>query len=299
MRELSLAFLCVFSMQLLPGTVMASGIDTTGTNKKRLAVVLVGGGALYAGSLVVLNDIWYKEQGKSSFHFYNDNNQWNQVDKAGHFYTAYQLSSVGKQLFRWTNMSEKKSAIWGSVMSQALMIPIEVLDGHSVEYGFSWGDIVANLLGTGVFLSQELTMGKQKVKPKFSVHTTPYAALRPEVLGESLSEQLLKDYNGHTYWLSFDLYALSGENAKVPKVLNLAVGYGAEEMVYGTESGNNSNGYSSYRQFYLGLDLDLSHIKTRNKLLKSLLFVADMVKLPAPALEYNLNNGFNFHWLYF
>jgi uncharacterized protein YfiM (DUF2279 family) len=286
-------------MQLLSGNMMASGIDTTGTIKKRLAVVLVGGGAIYAGSLVVLNDMWYKEQGKSSFHFYNDNSQWNQVDKAGHFYTAYQLSKIGKQLFLWTNMSEKKSAIWGSVMSQALMVPIEVLDGHSVEYGFSWGDIVANLLGTGVFLSQELTIGKQIVKPKFSVHTTPYAALHPEVLGKSLAEKLLKDYNGHTYWLSFDIYALSGENKKVPKVLNLAVGYGAEEMVYGTESDNNSNGYESYRQFYLGLDIDLSHIKTRNKLLKSLLFVADMVKLPAPTLEYNLQNGFNFHWLYF
>jgi uncharacterized protein YfiM (DUF2279 family) len=299
MRKLSLAFLCIFSMQLLPGTVLATGIDTTRTNKKRLAAVLVGGGALYAGSLVVLNDMWYKEQGKSAFHFYNDNNQWNQVDKAGHFYTAYQLSRIGKQLFRWTNMSEKKSAIWGSVMSQALMVPIEVLDGHSVEYGFSWGDIVANLLGTGVFLSQELTMGKQKVKPKFSVHTTPYAEIRPEVLGKSLNEQLLKDYNGHTYWLSFDLYALSGENNKVPKVLNLALGYGAELMVYGTESENNFSGYSSYRQFYLGLDIDLSHIKTRSKLLKSLLFVADMVKLPAPAMEFNTNNGFNFHWLYF
>lgn len=299
MRKLFLVFLCIFSMQLLSGKMMASGIDTTGTIKKRLAVVLVGGGALYAGSLVVLNDMWYKEQGKSSFHFYNDNNHWNQVDKAGHFYTAYQLSNIGKQLFLWTNLSEKKSAIWGSVMSQALMVPIEILDGHSVEYGFSWGDILANLLGTGVFLSQELSMGKQVIKPKFSVHTTQYASLRPEVLGKSQTEQLLKDYNGQTYWLSFDLYALSGENNKVPKVLNLALGYGAEEMVYGTDSENNFSGYSSYRQFYLGLDIDLSHIKTRSKLLKSLLFVADMVKLPAPALEFNTNNGFNFHWLYF
>jgi uncharacterized protein YfiM (DUF2279 family) len=299
MSRLPLAFLCIFSMQTLQGKAMIAESDTLGTNKSRLAVVIVGGGALYAGSLVVLNDMWYKEQGKSSFHFYNDNNQWNQVDKAGHFYTAYQLSSIGKQLFRWTNMSEKKSAIWGSVMSQALMVPIEVLDGHSAEYGFSWGDILANLAGTGVFLSQELSMGKQKIKPKFSVHTTRYAALRPEVLGKTLTEQLLKDYNGHTYWLSFDIFALSGENTKIPKMLNLAIGYGAEEMVYGTESDNNANGFYSYRQFYLGLDIDLSHIRTKNKLLKSLIFVADMIKLPAPALEFNMNNGMNFYWLYF
>lgn len=272
--------------------------DSAQINKKRLNTVLIGTGVGYTASLVVLNEVWYKEQGKTDFHFFNDNSQWNQVDKVGHFYSAYQLSNIGKQLFLWTNMSEKKSAIWGSVMSQALMIPIEVMDGFAVEYGFSWGDITANLLGAGFFLSQELGWKGQRIKTKFSFHRTEYAALRPEVLGDGFFEELLKDYNGQTYWLSFDIYTFAKQNPKIPHWLNIALGYGADGMVYAREEENNENGYESYRQYYVGIDFDLSHIKTRSKFLKTVLFIADMVKLPAPAVEFN-KNGVNYHWLYF
>ena len=272
--------------------------DSTTINKKRLNTVLIGTGAAYTTSLVILNEVWYKEQGKTKFHFFNDNSQWNQVDKVGHFYTAYQLSNVGKQLFLWTNMSEKKSAIWGSVMSQALMIPIEVMDGFAVEYGFSWGDITANLLGAGFFLSQELGWQGQRIKTKFSFHRTEYAALRPEVLGDGFFEELLKDYNGQTYWFSFDLYTLANQNPRLPHWINIALGYGADGMVYAREEENNENGYESYRQYYVGIDFDLSHIKSRSKFLNTMLFIVDMIKLPAPTVEFN-KNGVNYHWLYF
>ncbi len=290
-----LLFLCLFT----GAYAFAENPDSAQVNKKRLTIVAVGGAAAYAGSLAVLNNAWYKDQGKSSFHFYNDNAQWNQMDKAGHFYTAYQLSSIGKQLFMWTNMSEKKSSIWGAILSQALMTPIEILDGHAVEYGFSWGDIAANLLGAGFFLSQEMVSDKQKIKPKFSVHRTEYAKMRPEAFGTDLHNQLLKDYNGHTYWLSFDLHGLTGESKSIPKFLNLALGYGAEQMVYGSENENNVNGFYSHRQYYIGIDIDLSYIRTKSKFINALLFVADMIKLPAPALEFNNGGGTNFYWLYF
>ena len=291
-----------FSLHLLlvcSAAYCAKTNDSTQISKKRLNTVLIGTGVAYGGALIVLNEVWYKEQGKTDFHFFNDNSQWNQVDKAGHFYSAYQLSKIGKQLFLWTNMSERKSAIWGSVMSQAIMIPIEIMDGYAVEYGFSWGDIAANLLGSGFFLSQELVWKDQKIKTKFSFHRTDYAKLRPEVLGDGFFEELLKDYNGQTYWLSFDIYALGNYNRKIPRWLNISIGYGAEGMVYGREDENIANGYRSYRQYFVGIDFDLSHIQSRKKVIKTLLFVADMIKFPAPTLEFNNKNGVNFHWLYF
>lgn len=272
-------------------------LETTAINKKRLKIVLIGAGAAYGASLIALNNAWYKKQ-RSSFHFFNDNSEWNQVDKAGHFYSAYQLSRIGKELFRWTNLPEKKSAIWGSVMSQVFMITIDVFDGFSSDYGFSWGDITANLLGSGLFLSQELIFKEQRVKVKYSFHYTEYAALRPKLLGSTSLEEILKDYNGHTYWLSFDMYAFLNKNHNIPSWLNFALGYGAERMVFGRETDNIANGYESYRQFYIGIDFDLSHIHTRSKFVNSLLFVADMIKLPAPALEFN-KKGINYHWLYF
>jgi uncharacterized protein YfiM (DUF2279 family) len=107
---------------------LAGEEDTTGINKKRLSIVLAGSGVVYGASVIALNQAWYKQQ-QTSFHFFNDNSEWNQVDKAGHFYSAYQLSRVGKELFLWTNMSDKQSAIWGTVMSQVFMATIDVFDG--------------------------------------------------------------------------------------------------------------------------------------------------------------------------
>lgn len=299
MSSKSYPLFCVLLFFIVFNANCEDNTDSVSVNKPRLRTVLIGTGAAYTTSLIVLNEVWYKEQGKTDFHFFNDNSQWNQIDKVGHFYSAYQLSRIGKELFLWTNMSEKKSAIWGSVMSQAIMIPIEIMDGFSVEYGFSWGDIAANLLGSGFFLSQELLWGKQRIKTKFSFHRTEYAELRPEVLGDGFFEELLKDYNGQTYWLSFDIYALGNYNRKIPKWLNIGLGYGAEGMVYGREEENMAHGYESYRQYFVGIDFDLSHIKSRKKVIKSLLFVADMIKFPAPTLEFNKKNGVNFHWLYF
>ncbi len=275
-------------------------IDTTTINKKRLKIVLVSTGVAYTAGMVALSQAWYKNQsGDGGFNFFNDNAQWNYIDKFGHMYSAYQISRTGSEMFQWTNMSHRKSAIWGSVLSQALLIPIEIMDGFSEDYGFSWGDILANMTGAGLFLSQELIWQKQFVKMKFSFHTTPYAPLRPEVLGNGIPEEILKDYNGQTYWFSFDIYNILPKDNKFPKWINIALGYGADGMVYGRESDNQEHGYESYRQYYFSIDWDLSHIHTNKKGIKILLFIADMIKLPAPALEFNAKQGINFHFIYF
>ncbi len=269
------------------------------THPKRLEVLVLGITATYSAALIGLNQVWYKEQGISTFHFFNDVPQWNQVDKFGHFYSAYHLSRIGSNLLRWADVPPKKAAIYGSVMSQAMMVPIEILDGFSNEYGFSWGDIVANLTGATAFLTQELIWHEQRIKPKFSFHTTGYADLRPSVLGQNINQQLIKDYNGHTYWFSVDIYSFLSEKSNFPKWLNLAIGYGADGMVYGRNGENTSHGFTSHRQFYLSPDVDLSHIRTNKKGIKTLLFIVDMIKIPMPTLEYTANKGFSFYFLYF
>ena len=55
---------------------------------------------------------------------------------------------------------------------------------------------------------------------------------------------------------------------------------------------------NAYRQFYLGIDFDLTAIKTRSKALKTILFIADMIKLPAPTVEFS-TKGTRFHAFYF
>jgi len=253
-----------------------------------LKKVALYGGLGYAASLTALSVGWYGENGFDKFKFFNDNAEWNQVDKFGHAFGTYQLSRIGYDLLKQTELTDREALYWATGLSFALFLPIEILDGFSPDYGFSYGDLIANAAGAGLFLGEELLWGEQRIKFKFSFHQTHYANIRPEILGENLIQQVLKDYNGQTYWLSFDIYSFMKES-NFPKWLNLAAGYGANGMVYAREDENNMNGYESYRQYYLGIDFDFSYIKTNKPWLKTLLYLADMIKWPAPAIEINKN----------
>ena len=148
--------------------------------------------------------------------------------------------------------------IYGAGVGFAFLTAVEVLDGYSAEWGASSGDLIANAAGTALYVSQELLWKEQRITPKFSFHTTKYANQNPEKLGSSLNEQILKDYNGQTYWLSVNLHSFAKES-KIPKWLNVALGYGAEGMLSGNNK--NENGVfgqnpENYSKIYLSFDVD-------------------------------------------
>ncbi len=220
------------------------------------------------------------------------------MDKTGHAMTAFQESRLSVDLLKWSGVPEKKAIIYGSLTGFILQSPIELFDGYSAEYGASGGDLVANATGSALVLGQYLLWKELRIQMKYSFHQTQYAKLRPNVLGAGLSEQLLKDYNGQTYWLCGNISSFLKKESKFPKWLNLAVGYGAEGMVYAETKDNVGKGYHSYRQFYLSFDIELTKIKTRSGFLKKVFYVVNLIHLPAPAIEFN-KNGLKLHPLYF
>ena len=275
--------------------LFSQSADTTNTlNKKRLRTFTAVGGAVYGSTLIGLNELWYKNDERTSFHFFNDNAEWKQVDKIGHFYSAFYLSAATSHTLTWCGVQKRKSDLWGSVTGFLIMLPIEIFDGLSSDYGASAGDLAVNALGSGFYLAQTAVWKEIRIQPKFSFHTTKYSQIRPNTLGDNFTSELLKDYNGQTYWLSFDM----DKFIKFPKWLNLAVGYGAQQMVYARDGENKDAGYDAYRQYYIAIDFDLTGIKTRSKVLKTAFAIVSMIKLPAPTVEFS-SKGTRFHALYF
>jgi len=274
----------------------AFGQETDSINSKRLNTLIISTSVAYSASLVALNQLWYSDHPKESFHFFDDSGEWLQMDKVGHFYSTFHLSQAGSKAFQWTGMSQKKSALWGSILGVALMLPIEFMDGYSSEYGASSSDILSNFLGAGLYLGQDLLWKEVRIQPKFSFSKSSVADYRPEVLGSNGQEQLFKDYNGQTYWLSFDFHSLAGLK---PKWLNLAFGYGVENMVNASGSPTPEFPFEGYRQYYLAFDIDLTHIQSSSKAVNTLLYLVNLVHLPAPALEFNSQSKIIFHPLHF
>lgn len=261
---------------------------------KRRNIVVISQATIATTTLVGLNQLWYKEYPKSNFHTINDNSEWLQMDKAGHVFSAYHLGKIGAETLNWAGVSKKNQLVYGATLGFAFLSTVEVFDGFSSQWGFSYGDMIANFSGTGLYISQELLWKEQRIIPKFSFHTTSYAAARPEVLGNSFSQQILKDYNGQTYWLSGNIHSFF-KQSKIPQWLNVAIGYGAEGMVYG----NNYNFDGRTRQYYLSLDINLTKIPTKSNILKTVFEVFNTLKIPAPTIEINDLQRIKFHAFYF
>lgn len=289
-NNLLLAFVFAFNCVL----AQHDSLTENQVNRKRLRTATITAGVAYTGMMLALNETWYKAEDRQPFAFFNDNAEWNQMDKAGHFYTAFYLSYASSQSLRWCNVPSRKADLAGALIGFGLMMPIELLDGFSVTYGASAGDLLANAAGSVFFIGQKLHWKELRIYPKFSFHRTGYAPQRPDVLGNGLPDEILKDYNGQTYWLSFDM----DKFIRFPTWLNIAVGYGSEGHIYARNPRNIQAGYSAYRQYYLSPDIDLTAIKSRSKLIRTLLWTASLIKLPAPAIEFS-RNGTRFHFAYF
>jgi hypothetical protein len=265
----------------------------------------------YGATLIGLYSAWYSNYPQSSFHFFDDLHEWKQVDKVGHAYSAYVASNGSMELWRWTGI-KRKQRIWiGGLSGIAYQTIIETLDGFSKEWGWSWGDMGANVFGSGLVISQELLWDDQRVKLKFSAHNVNYPTQQQndranDLYGKGFNERFLKDYNGQTYWLSANLKSFFPKS-NLPKWFNVAVGYGADGMFGAEENigkdalGNitfDGRNIQRYRQWYISPDFDLTKIKTKRTLVRLALIALNSFKFPAPSIEFS-KGQFSFHLLHF
>jgi len=306
------AILC---LQLKAATNLQDGRCTsiysadTLTPSTKKWIVAGANAALWSGSYVLLNKAWYAQYEREKFHYFNDNAEWNQMDKCGHVWTTYQVSRLANEWWRWTGMSKNKSAVLGGVFGMAYQGMIEIQDGYSSKWGFSWGDMTANLVGAASFVTQQVAWNDQRIQVKFSYSPHAYSAdfigRRDQLFGANAVGRILKDYNSQTYWVSANLHSFFPQS-NIPNWLNISAGYSSDLMLGGRDNlwaGPNGNikdhtDIPRIRRVYLSADLDLTKIKTHNKVVKGLFFALNMIKIPAPTLEYS-RNGFAVHGIYF
>lgn len=216
------------------------------------------------------------------------------MDKVGHLMTSYSVGRVGIGLMKWSGVERKKAIWYGGMLGSVFLTTVEMLDGYSSQWGFSIGDLTANTAGSLFVIAQELLWDEQRMVLKYSFQQSRYAWYRQEMLGSNLQENLLKDYNGQTYWLSLNISSFLKKETKFPKWLNLAFGYGADGMIGARSNpmvvditGKEVISFQRYRQFYLSLDVDLTRIPTKSKFLKTVFNTIGFIKFPAPAIEFN------------
>lgn len=281
----------LFLFSALNGQTQSFFENDTTLNVKRTAwtsgVIATG----WTGSIIGLKNIWYKDSWTNNFRFFDDSRQWLGMDKAGHFYSGNMIAKNISSVYRWSGVNRKTSLLIGSSVAFGYLASLEVLDGFSDEWGFSWSDVGANALGVAWYTWQELLWKEQRIKLKFSAHLSPYAKYRPNVLGSTFSERLLKDYNGQTYWLSISPGQFMSESSSFPKWLSFSVGYSVDEKLHGDLNVYNhldsQIGFKTFQaksQYLFSLDIDFEGFNPKKKWVKTLFKVINHVKIPFPAV---------------
>jgi hypothetical protein len=279
-----------------------SAEDTIQLKKARLITVISGMSAAYIGSMAYLQYGWYKDDKRVPFEFYNDSKGYNQIDKFGHIGGAYTESYIGFQSLLWAGVSRKKAVLYGGTLGFFLQLPIEIWDGMYEGWGFSWSDVGANAIGSMLVIGQELAFHDQIVKYKFTFSPSPYARQANGYLGKGF-DQVLYDYNGHTFWLSAPIKSVI-KSSKIPGWADFSLGYSAGGMFGEFENITSFKGVQippteRYRQFLFSLDIDFTKIPAKNVYLKRLFNSMFMIKIPFPAIEINTKGQFIFHPLYY
>lgn len=275
----------------------------------------------YGATLYGLSTAWYKDSNFSKFHFHNDWGGWQNVDKAGHVFTNYFETAWVSKSLEWSGIPHDQAILYGAGSSLLFQSSIELLDAHSDRWGFSWSDMAANFLGSGIYLIQEYAWQEQRIQLKWSSQPVSYpsfvipstndlnASSSPSdraghLFGRSVAERMLKDYNGQTIWASINVAEFLPPDTKWPPWLSCSLGYGAQNM-YGAYSNSWQEGASRYQltgidpyqQFYIGPDINWSKIPTDSRWLSTIFEMLNVLRLPFPALEVNTGGKVIWHWV--
>jgi hypothetical protein len=282
-------------------------IPSDSLNKNRFILFTSSTAVTYGAAIYGLNNLWYADFPRGSFKWINDIREWKQVDKAGHMVTPYLEARYLMEMMQWTGLDRKKAAIYAGLAAFMFQNTIEVFDGFSAEWGASASDVGANFLGAALMTSQELIWGEQrmmlKILPVYVNYADDVLKERADFLfGSSYIYRFIKDYNSINVWLSINPSSFNGSQKRF-KWLNIAFGYGAGGMFGGYENTwtdskgvfHDRSDIIRYRRFMLSLDVDFTKIQTRSRYLKTIFSLLNIVKVPAPAIEFNTKGQVLFH----
>jgi hypothetical protein len=245
---------------------------TPGIDAWRLGTITTVGVGAFAVGHGWLNNLWWKGT-PTDFHV-NWHQDWTYAlgaDKLGHAYFTNMASTVIAGSLRWSGV-DTVTALWtGSAVALAYQTYNEIRDGYSVNYGFSPGDVAANIVGAALPVAQYYVPALRNVT--FQVSFYPSEPFR-----NGMYNAIIDDYESTTHWLSFDVYEMLPPDAQAwyPDYLNIALGHSVRGLV-----GPGPREHV----VVLSLDWNLKRLPLLPEWLRSTFEWLHMYHLPAPAVE--------------
>jgi hypothetical protein len=240
--------------------------------------MLAGMGAISLGVGVGVHiyqqNAWWKDQ-RVKFHTVNDFEYGLWIDKVGHLYATNLIAHLFSAGFEASNMDLERSAIYGSIAALAFEVYVEIEDGYARDWGFSWGDIGADVLGAAFPVAQYYYPFLKNFMFKFSYRPVAAGKTDPNTQQQNI---IIDDYEGQKYWLSMRMKNLLPKAAANywPAFLNIAVGFGVRDI---------HNYDRAQRELFIALDLDAEEIPLYGKGWQFIKNSLNFIHFPMPGVR--------------
>lgn len=228
----------------------------------------------FIGAALYQNYTLWNDDKRVPFHISNDPAYALHNDKLGHaFFTSFS-SDLIRLGYTEAGIAPRTSALLGFAFGLTSEMLVEIEDGFrggKPYYGFSFGDVAANLAGASLPLLR--TYYPTAYLPQLKMSVWPSSAY--DAGGYS---SILDDNESQFFWLSLDL------PDAIPAWLNVAAGYGVENLRQTAFLPGRHNPQPA-AHIYIAPDIDLRQLPIKGKVWEIVSTVLSHFRVPLPALQ--------------
>lgn len=168
------------------------------------------------------------------------------TDKLGHAYSSYAITNGLAESLIARGRNPSQAALTSALISQAIMLYVEVFDGYSDDHGWSSEDVTMNLLGSSfAYLRHTIPGMRDLVDYRMEYIPSGYTGFRP-----------LSDYAGQKYLFAFKLSGLEALRDTPLRYFELQTGYYAR----GFSKAEQAEGMERLRYGFVGVGLNVSEL---------------------------------------
>ncbi len=147
--------------------------------------------------------------------WFGEDTKYGGVDKLGHAYTGYLLTEYFSNRVAHTADDPRGAIFTGAILGMSTQMLVEIFDGFSGGYGASYEDVIANGLGVGFSVVENLVPGlDEKIDFRLEYIPSEFSNFAP-----------VTDYAGQKYVLALKLSGFEELEETPLRFVELQAGY--------------------------------------------------------------------------
>jgi hypothetical protein len=168
------------------------------------------------------------------------------ADKLGHAFSSYATTNVLTERLIMQGRTPAQAALTSALITQSLMLYVEVLDGYSRQHGFSWEDAMMNLMGsTFAYARHANPCLRDLIDFRVEYERSGYKGF-----------DVVTDYSGQKYLLALKLSGINTFRSTPLRYLELQAGY----FTRGFSDSERKDGVERSRHTFVGIGINASEL---------------------------------------